>query len=157
MTTSSNGNIFHVTGHLCGEFTGDRWIPRTKCQWRGALMFSLIWAWLNGWVNNREAGDLRRHRAHYDVTVCFLSYEASWLWPSHNKIERYKKVPNRPYVLKLSRPPCSAMLKTCRRPPSRMLPWVTMATSPDNMMVICMASVHTTALIPPWLGENEEH
>ena len=38
-------------------------------QLRGALMFSLICARINGWVNNREAGDLRRHRAHYDVTV----------------------------------------------------------------------------------------
>ena len=40
-----------------------------KDQWRGALMFSLISAWINGWVNNREAGDLRRHCAHYDVSV----------------------------------------------------------------------------------------
>ena len=40
-----------------------------KGQWRGALMFSLIFVWRNGWVNNREAGDLRRHRAHYGVTV----------------------------------------------------------------------------------------
>ena len=40
-----------------------------KCQWRGALMFSLIWAWINGWVNNRDAGDLRRHRDNYDVTL----------------------------------------------------------------------------------------
>ena len=40
-----------------------------KGQWRGALMFSLICAWINGWVNNREAGALRRHRTHYDVTV----------------------------------------------------------------------------------------
>ena len=40
-----------------------------KGQWRGALMFSLIWAWMNDWVNNREAGDLRRHCAHYEVTV----------------------------------------------------------------------------------------
>ena len=40
-----------------------------KSQWRGALMFSLICAWINAWVNNREAGDLRRHRAHYDVIV----------------------------------------------------------------------------------------
>ena len=40
-----------------------------KGQWRGALMFSLICAWINGWVNNREAGDLRRHPDHYDVTV----------------------------------------------------------------------------------------
>ena len=40
-----------------------------KGKWRGALMFSLICARTNGWVNHREAGDLRRHRAHYDVTV----------------------------------------------------------------------------------------
>ena len=40
-----------------------------KGQWRGALMFSLNCAWINGWVNNREAGDLRRHRAHYDVIL----------------------------------------------------------------------------------------
>ena len=40
-----------------------------KGQWRWALVFSLICAWINGWVNNREAGDLKRHRAHYDVTV----------------------------------------------------------------------------------------
>ena len=42
--------------------------PR-KGQWRGALMFSLICARINGWVNNGEAGDLRRHRLHYDVIV----------------------------------------------------------------------------------------
>ena len=40
-----------------------------KGQWRGALMFSLICVWINGWVNNHEAGDLRRYRAHYDVIV----------------------------------------------------------------------------------------
>ena len=41
-----------------------------KGQWRGALIFSMVCAWINGWVNNREAGDLRCHwDAHYDVTV----------------------------------------------------------------------------------------
>ena len=40
-----------------------------KGQWRGALMFSLICARINGWVNNREAGDLGHYRAHYDVIV----------------------------------------------------------------------------------------
>ena len=61
---------FRVTGHLCGEFTGDRWIPHTKASdCMGALMFSLICVWINGWVNNGEAGDLRRDRVHYDVTV----------------------------------------------------------------------------------------
>ena len=43
-------------------------ISTHKGQWRGGLMFSLIYAWINDWVN-REAGDLRRHRGHYDVNV----------------------------------------------------------------------------------------
>ena len=43
-----------------------------KGQWRGALMFSLICIWINGWINNREAGDLRRYRARYDVIVMAL-------------------------------------------------------------------------------------
>ena len=40
-----------------------------KGQWRGALMFSLICVLIDGWVNNREAGGLRRYRGLYDVTV----------------------------------------------------------------------------------------
>ena len=42
-----------------------------KGQWRGALMFSLICARIYGWVNNGEAGDLRRHRDYYHVIVMF--------------------------------------------------------------------------------------
>ena len=38
-------------------------------QWRKALMFSLICAWINSWVNHREDGDLRHHGAHYEVIV----------------------------------------------------------------------------------------
>ena len=45
-----------------------------KDQWRGTLMFSLICVWINGWVNNREAGDLRRHRGHYDFSVMDTPY-----------------------------------------------------------------------------------
>ena len=75
MMTSSNGNIFRVTGHLCGEFTGSRRIPPPhKGQWRGASMFSLMCIWINGWENNRDAGDFRRYRAHYDVIVMNLAY-----------------------------------------------------------------------------------
>ena len=44
-----------------------------KGQWRGALMFSLICARINGLINNRDAGDLRCHRAHYDVIVIILN------------------------------------------------------------------------------------
>ena len=44
-----------------------------KDQWSGALVFSLICAWINGWVNNRETVDLRCHRAHYDVILMLQS------------------------------------------------------------------------------------
>ena len=43
-----------------------------KDQWRRALMFSVICVWINDWVRNREAGDLRRYRPHCDVTVMNL-------------------------------------------------------------------------------------
>ena len=48
-----------------------------KGQWRGALMLSLICVSINGCVNNREDGDLRRHRPHYDVIV-MMSISMSW-------------------------------------------------------------------------------
>ena len=69
MMTSSNANIFRVTGHLCGEFTGQRWIPRTKASDAELWYFSFICVWINGWVNNGEAGDLRLYRVHCDVIV----------------------------------------------------------------------------------------
>ena len=69
MMTSSNGIIVRVTIHLCGEFTGPRWYYTHKGQWRGTFMFSLICARINDWVNNGDAGDLRRHRTHYNVNI----------------------------------------------------------------------------------------
>ena len=51
-------------------------------QWRGALMFSLICVWINDWVNNCEAGDLRRHRAHYDVNVMTITFTNCILYVS---------------------------------------------------------------------------
>ena len=71
MMTSSNGNIFRVTGPLCGGIHRSPVNSPHKGQWRGALIFSfsLICVSINGWVNNRKAGDLRRHRARCDVTV----------------------------------------------------------------------------------------
>ena len=47
-----------------------------KGQWRRALIFSLIW--INGWVNNRGVGDLRRHRAHFDVIVMYVAPLITW-------------------------------------------------------------------------------
>ena len=69
----------HQMRHFSREWPFVRGIHRWpvnsphKGQWRGALMFSLICAWINGWINNHEVGDLRRHQSHYDVTVM-------WRW-----------------------------------------------------------------------------
>ena len=66
--TSSNGNIFRVTGHFCGEFTGE--FPAQRPVTRSFdIFFDLR---LNKRLtNNREAGDLRRYRAHYDGCQCY--------------------------------------------------------------------------------------
>ena len=79
MMTSSNRNIFCITGPLCGEFPGDRWIPLTKAS--DAELWCFVWSvpWIKGWVNNHETGDLRRHYAHYDVTVITFCITVS-LW-----------------------------------------------------------------------------
>ena len=68
MMTSSNGNIFALLALCAGNSPVPVNSPH-KGQWRVTLMFSLICVWINGWVNSREAGDLRRHRGHYDVNV----------------------------------------------------------------------------------------
>ena len=51
-------------------------------------MFTLIWVWINGWVNNREAGDLRRYRAHFDVIVMMKRRRLTSVWISSLKIRR---------------------------------------------------------------------
>ena len=55
-----------------------------KGQWRGALMFSLIYAWINDWVNNHDAGDLRRQHGHYDVIV--MVYDVICRRPASNDL-----------------------------------------------------------------------
>ena len=69
---------FNLRGNQCTWSTtqkrGLNDFPAHKGQWRGALMFSLICAWINGWVNNGEAGDVRRHRAHYDVIITYYQF-----------------------------------------------------------------------------------
>ena len=63
-----------------------------KGQWRGALMFTLFCVWINGCVSNREAGDLRCYRAHFDVTVMrsfLLSLRIKAKWISNVNQEKY--------------------------------------------------------------------
>ena len=62
MVTSSNGNIFRVTGPFGGNPPMTGWFPHKASD-------AELWCFINGWANNRDAADLRRHRGHYDVTV----------------------------------------------------------------------------------------
>ena len=70
---------------LCGEFTGHQWIPLPKAS-DAKLWCFFICGWINGWINNREAGDLSRHRAHYDVIVKQFIGRVSWDSLSHNRL-----------------------------------------------------------------------
>ena len=60
-----------------------------KGKWRGLLIFSLVCVWPNGYANYRDAGNLRRHRGHYDVTVMVISLSQPTV--SHFKI-MYKDI-----------------------------------------------------------------
>ena len=52
--------------------------------------FDASFAWANGWMNNRDAGDLKRYRAHYDVTVMELFSKVLSLQTTHNSPTRVK-------------------------------------------------------------------
>ena len=71
MMTISNGNIFRVA------------VPSQRPATQSFDVFHVICAWINGWANNRKAGDLRRHRAHYDVTVMLHTLYRSLISRGH--------------------------------------------------------------------------
>ena len=84
MKTSSNGNIFRVTG-LCvrnspvnGEFPTQRPVTRSFDVFFDPRVN------INGWVNNREAGDLRRDPAHYDVILMIPDEDELHHWAAGN-------------------------------------------------------------------------
>ena len=74
--------LLHSIEHTDRPKPHDKFFPVNspyKGQWRGTLMFSLIYAWINDRVNNREAGgDLRRHHGHRDVDVMFMREHPWW-------------------------------------------------------------------------------
>ena len=69
--TSSNGNIFRVTGHLCGEFTGPRWIPRTKAG------DAELWFFLDLHLNKRSSKQ---------SWGCWLETSSRPFWRHHNEL-----------------------------------------------------------------------
>ena len=64
-----------------------------KGQWRGALIFSFICGWINGWANNRMASDSRRHSSHYDVIVMFTFLDSACCWQCYDLFVVYGRTP----------------------------------------------------------------
>ena len=97
MMTSSNGNIFRVTGPLSGEFTGHRWIPHTKASdaelwWSLDLRLNqqLDKQWIHRWLET-SSRSLWRHcneqwlcngprYIHILITTAFFAYELGWYY-----------------------------------------------------------------------------
>ena len=96
---------FRVTGHLCGEFTGLRWIPRTEAS--DAELWCFFDLCLNKWLrNNRQAGDLRRYRTHYDVIVMEFVVSSKFIFrPFIFNIALYSSAINRASIAQ-EREPC---------------------------------------------------
>ena len=65
-----------------------------KGQWRGALVFSMICARINGWVNTGEAGDLRRYPAHYDVIVMVMNNQNTLVFSHPRHFGKQKTTTN---------------------------------------------------------------
>ena len=90
--TSSNGNIFHVTGPFVREIYRSPVDSTHKGQWRGALVFSLMCPWTNDWANSPDAGDLRWHYAYCDVTVMMFPAMAEEISPYLQKTRKWRCV-----------------------------------------------------------------
>ena len=103
-----------------------------KGQWRGALMFSLIWAWIKDWVNSSEAGDLRCHHTHYDVivmmrwvkvwamfiyvTTALYTNSETFQWPFYTSLSSMKfAIPTYLSLLQYHHSWCSINLLICNK------------------------------------------
>ena len=85
-------------------------------------MFSLICVWINGWVNNRKAGDLRRYCGHYDVSVMgfwhpMCVYLVIILWVSSCRRWQGLHVISHPWITNLPPrlPPCCGWEASMRK------------------------------------------
>ena len=90
-----------------------------KGQWRRDLVFSLICVWINGWVNSREVGDLRRYRAHYDVAVMItglfaglgLGLGLGWGWGLYTHSHHSSSLHKEPMIQW-----CGTLMRFCCQP-----------------------------------------
>ena len=97
MMTSSNGNILRVIGPFAGSFPSQRPVTWTF------LKFFFICTWINGWVNNREAGDLRRHRGHNGVIVMARLLQCQWSIMGLCSLRRHRLIGKGIHIINLRR------------------------------------------------------
>ena len=125
-----HGNIFHVTGHLCREFTGPRWIPRTKAVTRSFDVFFVMHlnkrlskqSW--GWWFERLSRPLLRHCNGYGNTFCLSQRGKLNFWSTHPKTDvPYMFYTNSTHPGQFSRPAQNALalasvsfLHCCHKP-----------------------------------------
>ena len=83
MMTSSNGDIFRVTGHLWGEFTGHRWIPRTKAS--DAELWCLLWFALNKRLSKQSCDWWFETQSHPLWRHCNIMRRYQW-FPSQRPV-----------------------------------------------------------------------
>ena len=95
MMTSSNGNIFRLTGHFCGEFIDPRWIPAQRPVTQSFDVFFDLrlskclskQSW--GWSFKTQSRPLWRHRNETILRQCFHYFNQWWSnWPAHINLER---------------------------------------------------------------------
>ena len=114
MMTSSNGNIFRVTGHLCGEFTGPRWTPRTKAsdaelwcflwsalskqsrRWWFETLPRPLWRHSNGWMQKNWVWNIINipYVVHSDIFWAFIKADILLV---NNSFEGTERKPNDSY------------------------------------------------------------
>ena len=84
MMTLWHVNSFHITGPLWGKSTGHQSIPHTKGRQWGALIVTLLLAWITCWISTRVAGDLGRHVAQVTSLLCMREcYSFKYMYNSY--------------------------------------------------------------------------
>ena len=91
MMTSSNGNFFRVTDPLSGEFTGIRWIPRTKasdaelwCFFDLRLIKRLSKHSRGWWFNTLSRPLWRHYNVWGNLDIPDLSFQSAHSTTDHN-------------------------------------------------------------------------
>ena len=102
--TSPNGNIFRITGPLCGEFTGHRWIPLTKTS------YAEIWCFL--WSAPAKRLSKQSSRRLFETPLCSLWRHCIGLHVMYDDVIEWKQFPRYwPFVWGTHRSPVNFRYK----------------------------------------------